>query len=58
VSRRAKVSLGPRQADALLDAALRGIEDLRDEGKYDTANKADAALTRLVIAMHKAEGKA
>jgi hypothetical protein len=58
MSRRPRLSLGPRQADALLTAALYGIEDLKDIGEYDTADRANVALTRLVIAMQKAEGKA
>jgi hypothetical protein len=62
MAKRVKLTLGLRQAEALLDAGLMGLADMEDEiDAHDhTADKekhrlADAALTALVQAMEKAK---
>jgi hypothetical protein len=56
--KRVRITLGQRQAEALMNAALMGIEDLNDYDDPDsrgTARLADIAVDRLVAAMKKAE---
>ncbi len=59
MTRRVKVSLGPKQAEALLEIALYGIEDIGDQ--VDNGDrpareyrKADEALIVLARAVHAA----
>lgn len=52
--KRVRVVLGQKQTDALITAALIGIEDLReydDPESRETARLADAALDRIIKAM-------
>jgi hypothetical protein len=52
--KRVRVVLGQKQTNALISAALQGIEDLHDLGdpeSRETARLADAALDRLVSAI-------
>jgi capsid protein len=56
--KRVRITLGQRQAHALLTAALIGIEDLKeydDPEVRQTARLADASLDRLAASMKKAE---
>ena len=56
--KRVKVTLGRRQAEALVTAGLMGLEDLRDYDDPDlrqAARLADQALDRISAAMRKAE---
>lgn len=59
MSRRVKVLLGHRQAEALLEAALYGIADLEDQASngdrpWREYRKADEATSVLARAVHGA----
>jgi hypothetical protein len=55
MAKRVRLTLGHRQAEALFVSALMGIEDMRDIGDSEDADRADSALTVLARAMRTAK---